>query len=91
MAKTQVPEQRVLLAREATFEKILHKNTGTRNVGMAAMLKKDHEAQQAASNDYFRHWDNKTAQVETEEIRAVSSRSHESLASLPDANTVPSL
>nr|CBL69122.1 CgERG6-1 protein [Colletotrichum graminicola] len=42
----------MLLARDATFEKILHKDT-TKTVGMSAMLKKDHEAQKAATDEYF--------------------------------------
>ncbi|KAK2746029.1 sterol 24-c-methyltransferase [Colletotrichum kahawae] len=60
----------VLLARDATFEQILHKGTSKGNVGMSAMLKKDHEAQKVATEDYFRHWDNKlNAQKETKEDR----------------------
>jgi sterol 24-C-methyltransferase len=70
MSKTQSDGQ-VLLASEATFEKVLHRKTGTKNVGMSAMLKKDYEAQKAASDEYFRHWDNKTAKSETKEIREV--------------------
>ncbi|CAI4213279.1 unnamed protein product [Parascedosporium putredinis] len=35
MAPAQAHEQQVLLAREATFEKILHKNTGARNARAA--------------------------------------------------------
>ncbi|KAF6807398.1 hypothetical protein CSOJ01_08204 [Colletotrichum sojae] len=62
-------EGQVLLASEATFEKILHKGTSKDNKGMSAMLKKDHEAQKAASDEYFKHWDNLTAQKETKEDR----------------------
>lgn len=36
------------------------------------MLKKDKEAQKAAMNEYFQHWDNKEAKNETEADRAVS-------------------
>ncbi|KZL83092.1 sterol 24-c-methyltransferase [Colletotrichum incanum] len=64
-----VPEEgQMLLARDATFEKILHKGS-SKTVGMSAMLKKDHEAQKAATDEYFRHWDNKGAQKETKEDR----------------------
>ncbi|GKT40562.1 sterol 24-C-methyltransferase erg-4 [Colletotrichum spaethianum] len=67
-----IPEEgQMLLARDATFEKILHKGT-SKTVGMSAMLKKDHEAQKAATDEYFRHWDNKSAQKETREDREVS-------------------
>ncbi|KXH64055.1 hypothetical protein CSAL01_10058 [Colletotrichum salicis] len=62
-----IPEEgQMLLARDATFEKILHKGT-SKNVGMSAMLKKDYEAQKAATDEYFSHWDNKSAQKETKE------------------------
>jgi sterol 24-C-methyltransferase len=36
------------------------------------MLKKDPAAQKAAVEEYFKHWDNKSASTETEEIREVS-------------------
>ena len=35
------------------------------------MLNKDREAHKAASEEYWKHWDNKTADVETMEIREV--------------------
>ncbi|RYP91271.1 hypothetical protein DL770_002589 [Monosporascus sp. CRB-9-2] len=66
--KANESESQMLLARDATFEKVLHKESSSA-VGMLAMVKKNHEAQQAASDDYFQHWDNKTAEEETEEIR----------------------
>ncbi len=34
-----------------------------------AMLKKDASSQKAAVDEYFKHWDNKAADVETEEVR----------------------
>ncbi|KAF4835809.1 Sterol 24-C-methyltransferase [Colletotrichum tropicale] len=70
----------VLLARDATFEQILHKGTSKGNVGMSAMLKKDHEAQKAATEDYFRHWDNKlNAQKETKKDREARAAEYDSL------------
>ncbi|KAH0424673.1 sterol 24-c-methyltransferase [Colletotrichum camelliae] len=70
----------VLLARDATFEQILHKGTSKGNVGMSAMLKKDHEAQKVATEDYFRHWDNKlNAQKETKEDREARAAEYDSL------------
>lgn len=63
-------EGQILLAKDATFEQVLHKGT-LQNVGMSAMLKKDREAQRAATDTYFKHWDNKKAKDETEETRAV--------------------
>ncbi|KAH7367665.1 S-adenosyl-L-methionine-dependent methyltransferase [Plectosphaerella cucumerina] len=79
MSKKQSDGQ-VLLASEATFEKVLHRKTGTKNVGMSAMLKKDYQAQKAASDEYFRHWDNKTAKSETKEIREARAADYESLS-----------
>lgn len=35
------------------------------------MLKKDKAAQKAAVDEYFKHWDNKTAKDETEADREV--------------------
>jgi sterol 24-C-methyltransferase len=64
-------EGQLLLARDATFEKILHRESSN-VVGMSAMMKKNHQAQKAATDQYFQHWDNKTAEKETEETRAVS-------------------
>lgn len=63
-------ESRILLARDAAFGKVLHKESSSA-VGMSAMMKKDHEAQQAASDEYFQHWDNKIAEEETEATRTV--------------------
>jgi hypothetical protein len=38
---------------------------------MRAMFQKDKAAQQAAVDEYFKHWDNKSAETETEETRKV--------------------
>lgn len=65
------PGQDVVLAREMTFENIMHKKTADTNEGFSAMLKKDKDAQRAAVSDYFQHWDNKEAKTETAEDRAV--------------------
>lgn len=66
------PSQEVVLAKDMTFENIMHKKTATTHEGFSAMLKKDKEAQQAAVSEYFQHWDNKEAKSETEADRAVS-------------------
>jgi hypothetical protein len=66
------PGQDVALARDMTFENIMHKKTATTHEGFSAMLNKDKEAQQAAVNEYFQHWDNKEAKNETDADRAVS-------------------
>lgn len=56
-------------ARDAAFNKALHGKSSEAQGGFAAMRKKDHAAQKAAVDEYFKHWDNKGAAVETEETR----------------------
>lgn len=56
-------------ARDADFSKILHGASAEKRGGMMAMLKKDPLSQKAAVEEYFKHWDNKSADVETEEVR----------------------
>lgn len=57
--------------RDAEFNKAMHGTSSQAQGGMAAMLKKDRAAQQAAVDEYFKHWDNKAAADETEETRKV--------------------
>ncbi|KAH8890469.1 hypothetical protein GQ53DRAFT_721710 [Thozetella sp. PMI_491] len=71
--------QLILSGQNGSFEQVLHRNTATAGVGVSAMLKKDHAAQKAATDDYFRHWDNKTAQVETESDRETRKEEYASL------------
>lgn len=58
--------------RDAAFNKALHGNSAQARGGLAAMRNKDAKAQKAAVDEYFKHWDNKTAKDETDEIREVS-------------------
>ena len=58
--------------RDAAFNKAMHGKSSEERAGFMAMLKKDKKAQQAAVDEYFKHWDNKEASVETEEVREVS-------------------
>jgi sterol 24-C-methyltransferase len=55
--------------RDAAFNKALHGKSSEARGGFAAMRKKDAAAQKAAVDEYFKHWDNKSASVETEETR----------------------
>ncbi|KAK3203310.1 hypothetical protein GRF29_112g816255 [Pseudopithomyces chartarum] len=55
--------------RDADFNKAMHGTSSQVKGGMSAMLKKDRAAQQAAVDEYFKHWDNKAAADETEETR----------------------
>ena len=56
-------------ARDAAFNKALHGKSAQARGGIAAMRSKDAVAQKAAVEEYFKHWDNKAAATETEEIR----------------------
>lgn len=57
--------------RDAAFNKVLHGKSAEERGGIRSMLKKDPAAQKAAIEEYFKHWDNKAASTETEEIREV--------------------
>jgi sterol 24-C-methyltransferase len=57
--------------RDAAFHKAMHGKSGQARGGMTAMFQKDRAAQQAAVDEYFKHWDNKAAEEETEETRKV--------------------
>lgn len=61
-------------ARDAEFNRVLHGKSAEAQGGFAAMRNKDAAAQKAAVDEYFKHWDNKSAEEETEEIRAVCLR-----------------
>lgn len=63
-------------ARDAAFNKALHGNSAKARGGFSAMLKKNTKAQEAAVDDYFKHWDQKPSAEETEEIREVSTPVH---------------
>ncbi len=58
-------------ARDAAFNSAMHGTSATAGGGVRAMFAKGREAKQAAVDEYFKHWDNKAAEVETEETRAV--------------------
>ncbi|KAL4787617.1 S-adenosyl-L-methionine-dependent methyltransferase [Aspergillus varians] len=56
--------------RDADFNRALHGSSAEAQGGFAAMRQKSAAAQKAAVEEYFKHWDNKAAEVETEETRA---------------------
>lgn len=58
-------------ARDAAFNKAMHKGSSAAQPGFVAMLRKDKAAQKAAVDEYFKHWDQKAAATETEEVREV--------------------
>ena len=55
--------------RDAAFAKVLHGKTAESKGGLSSILAKDKNAQKAAVDEYFQHWDNKPAGEETEETR----------------------
>lgn len=58
-------------SRDAAFNKAMHQDSSNATGGFSAMMKKDKVAQKAAVDEYFKHWDNKTAKDETLEDREV--------------------
>ena len=58
--------------RDAAFNKVMHGKSAAANAGFSSMLNKDRDAHKAASEEYFKHWDNKSASTETAEVREVS-------------------
>lgn len=55
--------------RDAQFKQALHGKTGEGRGGLIAAMGKNKEAQKAAVDEYFKHWDNKASAEETEETR----------------------
>lgn len=56
--------------RDAAFNKAMHGTSATADGGFAAMFRKDKAAHAAAVENYFKHWDEKHAEDETDAIRA---------------------
>lgn len=60
-------------SRDAAFNKAMH-GKSVDSKGFRSMLNKDHDAHKAATEEYFKHWDNKSAGTETVEIREVNAK-----------------
>ena len=60
-------------SRDAQFSEVMHGESATSKGGFSSMLNKDWTAHKAASDDYWKHWDEKKAGDETEAIREVCS------------------
>lgn len=60
-------------ARDAAFMKALHGKSTEAAGGFSAMLHKDREAKKLALDEYFKHFDNKRAETETDADREVGS------------------
>lgn len=57
--------------RDADFNKAMHGKSANSRAGFSSMWNKDREAHKAASDEYWKHWDNQAANVETKDIRDV--------------------
>ena len=66
-------------SRDAAFNKAMHGKSADERAGMLAMLRKDPAGQKAALDEYFKHWDNKSAEVETEEVREARRKEYATL------------
>lgn len=60
--------------RDQEFAKAMHGKSAAEQNHFMAWMKKDKGAQKEAVDEYFKHWDNKAAKDETEEVREVSCR-----------------
>lgn len=58
--------------RDQEFAKAMHGKSAAEQNHFMAWMKKDKGAQKEAVDEYFKHWDNKAAKDETEEVREVS-------------------
>lgn len=58
-------------SRDAAFKQALH-GKQVKAEGFQSMMSKDHAAHKEATEEYFKHWDNKSHETETAEIREVS-------------------
>ncbi|KAI1658750.1 S-adenosyl-L-methionine-dependent methyltransferase [Daldinia decipiens] len=73
MAPSKIELEKQDRARDAAFNKAMHGETAQATGGFRAMIGKGGkgtDAQRAAVDEYFKHWDNKDAKDETEEDRA---------------------
>ena len=69
VTKSQWEIEREDKERDAAFNKVLHGKSAAGRGGLFSMLGKDKDAKKEAVDEYFKHWDNKNADVETEETR----------------------
>jgi sterol 24-C-methyltransferase len=63
--------EREYYGRDAAFRKALHSNSWQTRGGVWSMLSKNNQAQTVAINEYFKHWDGKTAFADTDKVRRV--------------------
>lgn len=63
-------------SRDAAFKQALH-GKQVKGEGFLSMMSKDREAHKEATEEYFKHWDDKSYETETVEVREVSHCPHE--------------
>ncbi len=73
MAPSKIALEKEDHRRDADFNKALHGKTSEVKGGIAAMMAKDKDAKKLAVDEYFKHFDNKKAETETDADRAASS------------------
>ena len=66
-------------SRDAAFNKALHGKSAEAAGGFAAMFTKDREAKKVAVDEYFKHFDNKKADDETEADREARTKEYATL------------
>ncbi|KAK3336370.1 S-adenosyl-L-methionine-dependent methyltransferase [Cercophora scortea] len=69
MSAQQIRLEKENHARDADFNKALHGKTATAVGGFSSMLSKDKDAKKLAVDEYFKHFDNKSAATETDADR----------------------
>ncbi|KAF2145051.1 uncharacterized protein K452DRAFT_244657 [Aplosporella prunicola CBS 121167] len=65
--------------RDLAYKEALHGKSGQMRGGTWAMMNKNSSAQEAAVDEYFKHWDNKAAVDETPEIREARRKEYATL------------
>ena len=65
--------------RDKAFMQALHGKSTEAKGGFSAILKKDKEAQKIAVEEYFKHFDNKRAETETQADREARTREYATL------------
>ncbi|KAK4247020.1 hypothetical protein C7999DRAFT_41636 [Corynascus novoguineensis] len=78
-SKTKVALEKEDHERDAAFMKALHGKSTEAAGGFAAMLSKDKEAKKLAVEEYFKHFDNKRAETETEADREARTKEYATL------------
>lgn len=77
--KPYIPLEKEDHKRDAEFMKAMHGKSTEAKGGFAAMLAKDKEAKKVAVNEYFKHFDNKRPEEETDADREARTKEYATL------------